>query len=236
MGVETASHYLLPAVMLGEDGMSHISATSRTGYAYSRSFVGHSYSDVRTLLSKSGMWTITTVLSPTMYVEHPAMADDPRYSVAPPWEQARLKTGRDNDLKVDQTNNVKRVQYEEETVSDVFKAGGMILAGTDSPLDLPGTSLHLNLRSQVKFGLAPWQALETVTWLPASAFGLIKDLGTIEPGKLADLIIVSGDPLTDINAAANVECVMKNGLLQSVATVMMPFATSSTGNSICPSK
>jgi Tol biopolymer transport system component len=236
MGVETASHYLLPAVMLGEDGMSHISATSRTGYAYSRSFVGHSYSDVRTLLSESGMWTITTVLSPTMYVEHPAMADDPRYSVAPPWEQARLKTGRDNDLKVDQTNNIKRVQYEEETVSDVFKAGGMILAGTDSPLDLPGTSLHLNLRSQVKFGLAPWQALETATWLPARAYGLIRDLGTIEPGKLADLIIVSGDPLTDISAAANVQCVMKNGLLQSVATVMMPFAISSTGNSICPSK
>ena len=121
MGVETASHYLLPAVMLGEDGMSHISATSRTGYAYSRSFTGHSYSDVRTLLHESGMWTITTVLSPTMYVENPTMADDPRYNVAPPWEQARLKAGRDNDLKVDQTDNIKRVQYEEETVSDVVK-------------------------------------------------------------------------------------------------------------------
>ena len=84
MGVETASHYLIPAVALGEDGMSHISATSRTGYAYSRSFTGHSYSDVRTLLHESGMWTITTVLSPTMYVENPTMADDPRYSVAPP--------------------------------------------------------------------------------------------------------------------------------------------------------
>ena len=68
------------------------------------------------------MWTISTVLSPTMYVENPTMADDPRYNVAPPWDQARLIAGRDNDLKVDQTDNVKRVQYEEETVGDVVRA------------------------------------------------------------------------------------------------------------------
>jgi Tol biopolymer transport system component len=236
MGVETASHYLLPAVALGEDGMSHISATSRTGYAYSRTFVGHSYSDVRTLMSDSGMWTITTLLSPAMYVENPAMADDPRYSIAPPWEQARLKAGRDNDLKVDQTNSINRTKYEEETVSDVVKGGGLVLAGTDSPLDLPGTSLHLNLRTQVRFGLAPWQALQTATSSPAKAFGLSKDLGTIEPGKLADLIIVSGDPLKNINDAMRVQCVMKNGLLQSVGEIMAPFAKNNTGNSICPSR
>jgi imidazolonepropionase-like amidohydrolase len=112
----------------------------------------------------------------------------------------------------------------------------LVLAGTDSPLDQPGTSLQLNLRSQVRFGLAPWQALETATSFPAKAFGLTKDLGTIEPGKLADLIIVSGDPLKDINDAARVQCVMKNGLLQSVGAIMAPFAADSTGDSICPSR
>jgi Tol biopolymer transport system component len=236
MGVETASHYLLPAVSLGEDGMSHISATSRTGYAYSRTLVGHSYSDVRTLMRESGMWTITTLLNPAMYAESPDLADDPRYRIAPPWEQARLKADRNNDLKINRASSLKRVQYEEETVGEVVRAGGLVLAGTDSPLDLPGISLQLNLRNQVTFGLAPWQALETATSSPARAFGLAMDLGTIEPGKLADLIIVSGDPLKDISDVARVQCVMKNGQLQSVGSITAPFTKNNTGNSICPSK
>ena len=92
MGVETASHYLLPAVSLGEDGMSHISATARTGWAYSRSLTGVSYSDVRKLLVDSGMWTITTTFSQAPYADDPGMATDPRQQVAPPWENKRLST------------------------------------------------------------------------------------------------------------------------------------------------
>jgi adenine deaminase len=81
---------------------------------------------------------------------------------------------------------------------------------------------------------APWQALEIATILPAKAYGLTKDLGTREPGHLADLIIVSGDPLKNIDDAAKVECVMKNGQLQSVASVMAPFASSTIGAAMCP--
>jgi hypothetical protein len=69
MGVQTAGHYLLPAVALGNDGMSHVSATARTGYAYSRSLTGWSYSDVRTLMAASGMWTTSTLLNPAIIVD-----------------------------------------------------------------------------------------------------------------------------------------------------------------------
>jgi imidazolonepropionase-like amidohydrolase len=87
----------------------------------------------------------------------------------------------------------------------------------------------------VKFGLAPWQALETATILPAKAFGLAKDLGTLEPGKLADLIIVSGDPLKNIKDASDVQCVMENGVLRSVGSIMAPFVPGSTiGDAVCP--
>jgi alpha-D-ribose 1-methylphosphonate 5-triphosphate diphosphatase PhnM len=44
----------------------------------------------------------------------------------------------------------------------------------------------LNLRAQIEFGLPPRKALEAVTWLPAKAYALDQDLGTLEPGKLAD--------------------------------------------------
>ena len=151
------------------------------------------------------------------------MPEDPRYEIAPQWEQARLKHTRDTVVQEDQKDGIKRIQEEEETVAADFRDGGLILAGTDSPLDLPSTSLHLNLRMQVKFGLAPWQALETVTSIPAKAFYLSKDLGTLEPGKLADLILVDGDPLTNIDDAAQVRCVMKNGVLMSVESIAKPF-------------
>ena len=234
MGVGTASHYLLPAVALGEDGMSHISATARTGWAYSRSLTGVSYSDVHKLLVDSGMWTITTTFAQAPYVEDPGMATDPRQGVAPPWENARLKTALTTAQHMDLKSSYRHLQDEEVTVGDDFRRGGLILAGTDSPLDIPATSLHLNLRAQVKYGLKPWQALETATSLPARAFGLDQDLGTLEPGKLADLIIVEGDPLANINDAARVQCVMKNGDLQSVDQIAAPFATLPK-NKVCSS-
>jgi Tol biopolymer transport system component len=236
MGVETASHYLLPAVALGEDGMSHISATARTGWAYSRSLTGRSYGDVQKLLVDSGMWTISTTFSQAPYADDPAMVTDPRQQLAPPWENKRLRTAVETATHTDISPLWHHLKDEEATVGHVFRNGGFILAGTDSPLDIPATSLHLNLRAQVKYGLAPWQALETATSLPAKAYGLESDLGTLESGHLADLIIVAGDPLKNINDVTRVQCVAKNGKLQSVADIMAPFAKSNIGESICPAK
>jgi Tol biopolymer transport system component len=233
MGVQSASHYLLPAVDLGEDGMTHISATARTGWAYSRSLTGRSYEDVHKLLVDSGMWTITTTFSQAPYVDDPGMATDPRQGIAPPWENKRLQTAVATAQHTDLGTAYQHLKDEEVTVADDFRKGGLILAGTDSPLDIPATSLHLNLRAQVKFGMAPWQSLETVTILPARAYGLTNDLGTLEKGKLADLIIVAGDPLTNIDDVTKVQCVMKNGKLMSVSEVAKPYVQISTGADIC---
>src|SRR5258708_17125399 len=113
-------------------------------------------------------------------------------------------------------------------VANMLRGGGVMLAGTDSPLDSVATALHLNLRAQVKFGVEPWRALQTATILPAKAFGVSGDLGTIEPGKLADLVLVSGDPLKEIKDAANVVFVMKGGILYSVQELLSPFVHGST--------
>jgi adenine deaminase len=113
-------------------------------------------------------------------------------------------------------------------VQAIRRGGGVVLAGTDSSLDNVATALHLNLRAQVKVGgLAPWQALQSATLLTANEIGVGKDLGSIEQGKLADLAFISGDPLTEIKDLANVQAVMKDGRLYTVAELMQPFVSPS---------
>src|SRR5262249_44353274 len=88
----------------------------------------------------------------------------------------------------------------------------------------------LNLRAQVRLGgLAPWGALQTATKLPAAAFGVADDLGTIEPGKLADLAFIDGNPLDRIEDLANGAPVMKNGEGFTVSDLMAPFQTPASG-------
>lgn len=91
-------------------------------------------------------------------------------------------------------------------------AGVPILAGTDAPL--PGTangaSLLTELGALVEAGLSPEQALAAATGATASAFGL-SDRGRVRPGKRADLVLVNGDPTTDIAAVRDIAAIVKNG-------------------------
>jgi len=239
MGVPVLSHYMLPGMAYGMDGMSHVSATARLGFAYTRSSGGVSYQDMRSLFEASGMFDISTAFaSSPLYAEDPAMVEDPRLlALNTPWDQAVLRAklaiaqGREPVVPEgahlarmgDPATTLDGLKKEMETVGAIVRGGGIVLAGTDSPLDSVATALHLGLRAQVKYGLEPWRALQTATLFPARVFGVEKDLGTVEPGKLADLTLVSGDPLTDIKAAANVRLVVKDGLVYSVEDLMAPF-------------
>lgn len=69
------------------------------------------------------------------------------------------------------------------------------------------------------------QALQTVTINSARYAKVDKDLGSIEAGKLADLVAVRGNPLDDLTAAANVEFVIKNGNVITPAQILAPFMT-----------
>ena len=94
------------------------------------------------------------------------------------------------------------------------QAGGKILAGTDAPNSvLGGISLHHELQLLVDAGLSPMQAILAATRDPATFIRKQQLLGTIEPGKLADLVILGADPLHDIANTRKVELVMKNGRL-----------------------
>jgi imidazolonepropionase-like amidohydrolase len=100
-------------------------------------------------------------------------------------------------------------------VMDVMKAGGLIVAGTDTP---NGFNLHGELEGYVMAGMTPFQALRTATVNSSQALGL--DAGSIEPGKLADLVIVEGNPLDDIANAHHVKRVIANGRLFDMADLL----------------
>ncbi len=227
MGIWTASHYMLPGLAAGVDGMTHISATTRTGYAYTRSATGTTYADVPALLVSGGMFVMSTPFeSSSLFAQDPGMIDDPRLlALNSPWDQRALRAERDRMVDSDRSTALRWLAHEVATVDRITDQGGIVLAGSDSPLDNVALAIHMNLRAQVKFGRAPWEALQTATSLPAKAFGLANDLGTLEPGKVADLVIVDGDPLTRIADLARVHAVMSNGRIHEPTDLAAPFAS-----------
>ena len=225
MRVWTASHYMLSPMAYGEDGQTHVSATTRTGFAYTRSSAGISYEDFRSVFKRTDAFDISTTFNSSLYRDDPTMVEDPRLkTLNTPWDQALLVAKRNAAVNTDQTVSLDSLQKEENTVAAIRRGGGVVLAGTDSPLDNVATALHLNLRAQVHLGgLAPWEALQSATLLTATEVGVARDLGTVEKGKLADLAFIAGDPLTRIEDLANVQAVMKNGRLYTVSELEEPF-------------
>ena len=106
----------------------------------------------------------------------------------------------------------KLLAWRKAGVSELHKAGIPLLAGTDLgfpyvyPGDLPRELEHL-----VEAGLSPAAALSAATWNAARFFGRERELGTVETGKLADLVILDANPLADIRNVKSVYAVILNG-------------------------
>ncbi len=100
-------------------------------------------------------------------------------------------------------------------LGQLHRGGITIVAGTDQAV--PGHSLHREIELYVLAGFTPMEALQAATIVPARVMGLDKELGTIEKGKRADLIIVNGNPLEDIHTSRNVEYVITNGSMYNTA-------------------
>ncbi|MFP6572007.1 MAG: amidohydrolase family protein, partial [Vicinamibacterales bacterium] len=96
-------------------------------------------------------------------------------------------------------------------IKAIVEAGGRV--GVGSHGQLQGLGYHWELWAMQSGGLSEYDALRTATILGAEAIGLDGDLGTIEPGKLADLVVLEENPLDNIRHTNTIRYVMKNGRL-----------------------
>jgi hypothetical protein len=101
-----------------------------------------------------------------------------------------------------------------EMVGALHRAGVPFLAGTDTPPGIyvvPGFSLHDELANFVEAGFTPMEALETATSNPARFLGIERSLGSVEAGKIADLVLLDSNPLVDIRNTQKIHAVFAGG-------------------------
>lgn len=213
MGIPTASHELYPAAAYGMDAMEHTGATSRRGYSLKLSALGRSYDDVIQLLARSQMdytptlvlWSFSTLLAKNRDVLKN------RQLLELFGEQRAQELANRPSIGPRGFSSPGAVSAQGKAILSALKAGVRVMPGTDSPALPFGFSLHLELQSLVHAGLTPFEALRSATLWSAEGVGAGGDLGSIERGKLADMVIVEGDPLQRIEDALNVAITIKNG-------------------------
>lgn len=170
-------------------------------------------------LAKSGVYLDPTLtVDESLFVLGPdEQRNSPNNSVLPPNWIKLAESERNPLFEVPaELRETARSGFKkrEEFVGMCSRAGVKIIAGTDGPglgTLVPGYSLHHELQLLVQSGLSPFEALRAATLTAAEALGKDKDLGSIETGKLADLLIVKADPLAAIGNANQIELVIKDG-------------------------
>jgi len=227
LGLPVTSHEVYPAVAYGTDGVEHVQGTSRRGYSPKVSALYRTYQDIVALLAESGM-TITPTVGiygayDVLLARHPELLDDPRLEALFP--EGTVEGLRRRGRRVRESGDLEvreeMIEHMAGTARRVLEAGGRVLAGTDSPIIPYGHALHAELKSFVEHGrLTPLQALRTATTAAAEALGAGADLGTLEAGKLADLVVLEGDPLESIDRARAVDRVIQNGHLYTVEELL----------------
>jgi imidazolonepropionase-like amidohydrolase len=141
-----------------------------------------------------------------MNAPYAAVASHMPPDVARGFKVGTMKIDGDAQLKRYEKSYAKMVDF----VGIMYKAGVPIVAGTD---DIPGFTLHSELALLVKAGLTPAQALQVATRNGARYTRTSNDRGSIAPGKLADIVLVDGDPTKNIEDVRKVSAVITRGFL-----------------------
>jgi imidazolonepropionase-like amidohydrolase len=168
-----------------------------------------------------------TVVDPTLVAfrsflnaSDPSVPHDPRsryvaLSLKKEWEKTAKPMSPEDLAELKATFTELR-----EVVRQMNRAGVTLVAGSDiAGPRVPGFSLHDELVLLVEAGLTPMQALQAATLTPAKVLNKAQDLGSIEKGKIADLILLDANPLDDIRNTQRIRAVIQNGKLLDRATL-----------------
>jgi imidazolonepropionase-like amidohydrolase len=189
-----------------------------------RAFLARTFSEKKlaTIISelkKNDSWVCPTmtVIRGIAYIKDSALIKDPRLQYALPmfknmWNPAndfRLRTATDEFFE----NEKKEFELNKRILNLLHKGGVKILAGTDTPNPycFPGFSLHDELQIMVESGFTPLQALQTATLNPAMFFNIRNDYGTVSENKLASLVLLKDNPLTNISNTKSIQAVILRG-------------------------
>lgn len=178
------------------------------------------YEDVRSFFSQTKV-----AYTPTLVVTYGGLAADPywRYKTDV-WTHPILS--KHVPPHILQPNNVRRTKAPEEDFADQYSAreakaladrGVLVSIGAHGQEE--GLGSHWEMWSFVRGGMSPLEALKAATSTPATALGYSADIGSIEEGKLADLVILDANPLDDIRNTEKISEVMLNGRLYDAQTM-----------------
>ena len=162
-----------------------------------------------TLFWERGQWLVDSIA----WRQDPDLAYAGRSWVVQRWPKAQLGIARTLDtdpLAV----RARFVTHELDIVRKLHAAQVGFLAGTDMPagVDLvPGVSLHLELQRFVAAGFTPLEALQTATLNPARYYNRLQDFGSVQAGRLADLVLLGANPLDDISNTRRIVGVVADG-------------------------
>ncbi len=200
------------------NGMVDLAAGGITAFAHTPDFlVGD---ETVAMLKQRNIMFISTLsvveskarrrLEDLAFLDHPLIRDTtpPEFLVA-----LRADKPGTNWEKGPRQENVKRFKQQSANLKRLFDAGLVIAAGTDAPYPgvFQGEGVHRELELLVEAGLAPLDAIRAATENAAKLMGADKEWGTLEPGKIANLLVVSGRPDRKIGDTRNVEQVIREG-------------------------
>ena len=162
-----------------------------------------------TLFWERGQWLVDSIAwrqdSALVYAGHSWVAQR--------WPKAQISIGKSLDTEP-LPMRARFVTHELDLVRRLHAAQVPFLAGTDTPAGvdvMPGSSLHLELQRFVAAGFTPLEALQTATLNPARFYHRLQDFGSVQPGRLADLVLLSANPLTDIANTQKIAAVVADG-------------------------